>query len=321
VSVIQLETVYEVPSRTDEDNTVWYRCLSDMHFVNSRVGWVVGSGQVLRTQDGGGTWANQYRNYASQGHLNPNRVFAINPKTCWIIALGGAIDIRCSYTPDGGKTWGGKEIKTELHPNDIFFVDSKRGWIVSDNGHWPAYGGMIHLTNDGGDSWESRNLGVNGKPVLIRFIGVKKGWLLEEYLNKDQTRTLSNIYMTDDGGYSWRLINGFDWSISDLYIFNENRILATGEGGFIAKTMDGGRNWKRLETRSRAIVNSVAFYNGRRGLAASGSNHLLMSDDCGETWDRINNLKNYPGAIKGRFTSESTGILMSTTSIYSFKMS
>jgi photosystem II stability/assembly factor-like uncharacterized protein len=97
--------------------------------------------------------------------------------------------------------------------------------------------------------------------------------------------------------------------------------LATGEGGFIAKTMDGGRNWKRLETRSRANVNSVAFYNGRRSLAASGSNHLLMSDDGGETWDRINNLKNYPGAIKGHFTSESTGILVSSASIYSFKLS
>lgn len=318
---MQLETVYEVPSRTDEDNRIWYKCLSDMHFVNSKVGWVVGSGQVLHTQDGGKTWANQYRNYASQGYLNPNRVFAINPKTCWIIALGSNIGVSCSYTLDGGKTWRGKEIKTELHPNDIFFVDSKRGWIISDNGHWPACGGMIHLTNDGGESWESRNLGIRSKPIQIRFFSVKKGWLLEECLIKDQTSAFSNLYITDDSGYSWHLIKSFGRSISDLHIFNENRILATGEGGFIAKTTDGGRNWKRLETESRAYVNSVAFYNRRRGLAACGSNVLLMSDDGGETWDRINIPKNYPGAIKAHFTSESTGILMSTASIYSFKLS
>jgi len=318
MSIIQLEVLYEVPSRTDEDNNIWYKTLSDMHFVNSRVGWVVGSGQILRTQNGGGTWANQYINYASQGYLDPNRVFAINPKTCWIIAIGSDTGIRCSYTLDGGKTWRGKEVKTDLHPNDIFFLDSKRGWIASDNGHWPAYEGMIHLTNDGGESWESRNLGIKGKPLRIRFTSVKKGWLLEEYL--DNTSAFSNIHMTDDGGYSWQLTKRFGRSISDLYSYNENHILATGESGFIVKTMDSGKKWKRLGIKCRADVNSVAFYDSRRGLAATSSNVLLLSDDGGETWDRINNLKNYSGALKAHFTSESTGILMSSASIYSFKL-
>lgn len=254
------------------------------------------------------------------GYLNPHRVFAVSPKVCWIVAISSATDIRCCYTQDGVETWKGKEFEIEIHSNDIFFIDSKRGWLVSDNGRFPANEGKVRLTEDGGESWKATEVTMEGKADKIRFYNAKKGWLVEHYGNQAQTRTYSRLHASDDGGYSWRIVKRFDRCIGDLHVLQENRLIVVGESGFIAVTSDGGQEWKRVESKSRAFINAVRFYDDRVGIALGDNNTLLLSKDGGQTWGKIRTSTNAGNFVNAHFETNSSGILASSNSIHSFKL-
>lgn len=322
MSYIQLETVYEVPHTVDEGG-IWYRCLDDMRFATSRVGWAVGSTQILCTQDGGKTWINQYKDYIDQTYLSPNRVYAISAKICWITAITSPTRIRCCYTKDGGLTWKAKEFETEIYPRDIFFKGSKLGWIVSDDGRLPAHSCRVLFSEDAGESWKAFNIGIKGNPDKIRFLNAKQGWLLEDSFNPNKTETTSKLHISYDGGCSWQINKLFDRWIRDLYILSKDCLFVTGEHGFIAKTINGGESWKRLNTRSQDCIETITFYNRRKAMAVGSNGAILLSEDEGETWEAIEkkNHKDYEGANRAHFTSASTGVLTSSTSIYSFKLS
>jgi len=323
VARITVKNVYEVPHRIDEGGEVWRRCLSHMHFANSRVGWAVGSAQVLYTQNGGRTWVNQYGNHSDYTYLDPNRVFAVSPRMGWITAIGGHTDIRCCYTQDGGLTWKTKELETGIHPKDIFFLDPKRGWIVSNDGHLPARSSTILFTEDRGVSWESFNVGIRGNPNRIRFVNDKKGWLLQDSFDPKKTKITSKLSVSYDGGHSWQISKLFDREIRDFYILGDEHLFAIGENGFIAKTSDDGKKWKRLRTRTRDCIEAIAFYKHETGIAVGASGTVLLSRDEGETWEETEkqNNENYDGASRVHFISGLVGVLLSGTSIFSFKLS
>lgn len=317
---MNVKLIYEVPRRVDEEGRVWYRCLSDVNFATAKVGWAVGSTQILHTRNGGKTWVNQFKTDEGCDYLNPHRVFALSSKVCWIVAISSATNIRCCYTRDGGETWKGKEFEAGIYPNDIFFIDSKRGWLVSDNGGFPAHEGRVHLTEDGGESWKVTKGKMEGKPDKIRFYNAEKGWLVEHYVNRDQTRTYSRLHASVDGGYSWRVVKRFDRRISDLHVLAENRLFIVGESGFIAETSNGGQEWKRVENRSRAFINAVRFYHDRVGLALGDNNILLLSQDGGQTWNKIRPATNAVSFVNAHFETGGLGILASSNSIHSFKL-
>jgi len=317
---IKLKEIYEVPRRVDEEGHVWYRCLSDMDFATAKVGWAVGSTQILHTRDGGKTWLNQFKENEGCHFLNPHRVFAVSQNLCWIVAVSSGTDIRCCYTSDGGETWKGKRFEHEIHPNDLFFIDSKRGWLISDNGRLPASEGRIQVTEDGGESWQALEVRIDCKPHKIRFLDVQQGWLIEHYVNHDQTRTFSRLHASDDGGHSWRKIARFDRPIFDLHPLDENHLFVVGEIGYIAKTTDGGQSWKRIESRSRANFNAVRFYSDRVGIALGDFNTLLLSIDGGQTWEKIRTTTNSDNFVNAHFQTNRRGILASNNALHSFEL-
>ncbi len=320
INAMKLIEVYQVPRRVDEEGRLWYRCLHDMHFATAKVGWAVGSTQILHTRDGGRIWVNQFKENKGCYFLNPHRVFAVTPKVCWITAISTGRDIRCCYTKDGGRTWRGKKFETEIHPNDIFFIDSKRGWLVSDNGPFPANEGRVHLTEDGGESWKALEVRMDGRLHRIRFYDFQKGWSIEHYGNRDDTRTYSRLHTSDDGGRSWRKIARFDRPIFDHHALDENHLFVVGEIGYIAKTTDGGRNWKRIESKTRANFNAVRFYDDRIGIALGDFDTLLLSTDGGQTWEKIRTTTNSDNFVNAHFETNTRGILASNNALYSFEL-
>ena len=317
---MKLKQVYEVPRRVDEVGEIWYRCLSNMDFATPKVGWAIGSTQILHTRDGGKTWTNQFKENKGCHFLNPHRVFAVTSKVCWITAISSAREIRCCYTQDGGETWRSKGFETEIYPNDIFFLDSKRGWLLSDNGRLPSSDGEVYLTEDGGENWKALEVKMAGKPYKIEFINAQKGWLIEHYGNQNHSRTYSRLHVSDDGGYSWRRVARFDRRIFDLHALDENHIFVVGETGFIAKTTDGGQNWKRIESRSRANFNAVGFYQERIGIAPGDLNTLLLSTDGGQTWERIRTDTNTDNFVNVHFETNRRGLVASSKALYSFEL-
>jgi photosystem II stability/assembly factor-like uncharacterized protein len=108
---------------------------SDISFVDTLHGWVIGSRRNIRsTTDGGDSWT-----ILATG-LNVKRLKMTSLSTGWAIS-----DSELFQTTDGGVTWDGGVIHSGLQA--IAFCDSSHGAIVGLNG-------LILHTDDAGQTWQ-----------------------------------------------------------------------------------------------------------------------------------------------------------------------
>src|SRR4030081_2431122 len=112
---LELDKVYDVPCWRAADGSTWHKELHALHFVGQH-GWAVGSGQILRSQDGGKTWINQIPKRMSRGITIPERVATIDHRTAWVLMLGHRPMNNCYYTRDGGNEWKEKRLPSLVHP-------------------------------------------------------------------------------------------------------------------------------------------------------------------------------------------------------------
>lgn len=307
--------LYRAPHRTDRDGIVWYECLSDMHFASPRVGWAVGSGQILCSGDGGKTWNNQYTDFMASSFFAPHRVSMPSQNSCWVIDTVGFGQNRCFHTRDGGRNWEASKFAS-AYPKDVFFINSQRGWLITDDGKMLSGGGSIHATIDGGKTWKTGRLKIKGRPEVIRFISSRAGWLVERVISKDQGRSIGRLHKSKDGGSTWESVATFDNRILDLAVLDQERIFVSGEGGLIAATRDAGQSWQRLRTKTHAAINSIAFDGNRTVIAAGDFRTLLISDDGGSSWSRLRTPAEDSNWVRACMVSSSQAIVASTTAIY-----
>ena len=107
----------EITRRAD-----WETDFHDIHFINHRLGWVVGdAGLIVHTNDGGKTW--QRQETLIDGDFNS--VFFASANEGWAVGFEGLI----AHTDDGGKHWQLQKSGSSANFNDVYFANSKVGWI------------------------------------------------------------------------------------------------------------------------------------------------------------------------------------------------
>jgi photosystem II stability/assembly factor-like uncharacterized protein len=110
--------------------------------------WIVGTGTILLTSDGGATWTNRtpdaYKDVALQG------VFVLDHDTVWVTGdsdtAGNALILK---TTNAGLTWtsqGGANNESAGHLLGISAADADVAWAVGHN-----Y--SVLKTTDGGSTW------------------------------------------------------------------------------------------------------------------------------------------------------------------------
>jgi photosystem II stability/assembly factor-like uncharacterized protein len=317
-----IQSVYKAPHSVDQDDAVLVHPLTGMSFGTHETGWAVGSGQVLRTHDGGLTWLNQFEPQLRQLGMAPWSVRAVDAKTCWLIGLLSAGDLYCCYTRDAGQSWQPKRFVSNFFPRDIFFAGSKRGWIVGDDGDYnSSRGKLLFITNDAGDSWDQVDLGLEGKLTCLRFLeDGRRGWLIEQRLTTDDNSISSHLYSSTNGGLQWEEVVHFDRDISDPCVLDAETLFVAGDDGFASRTKDGGQTWQRLNTRYRGFINSVEFYDKRLGVLLSDFGVLLLTQDGGDTWQRISDEREVGNLVAGAFLSETQIVLAANRGIYHLQL-
>ena len=191
--------------------------LSDVRFLDSRNAWAVGPSTLLRTQDGGETWAPVM---ADDDYFSGNAVQFLDDWHGWVVSHGGAL----RSTSDGGRTWTqvplplAKDERPTLW--DITFTDAAQGWIVGEQG-------VIFHTEDGGSTWTRQTHGVpiervipKGEPrrpreivpeletppdrltlTSVRFLDRQRGYAVGYYNDVAE----SVVIGTRDGGATWQV--------------------------------------------------------------------------------------------------------------------
>ncbi len=287
------------------------QALRAITFASATVGYAVGdAGTVMKTTDGGATWA---------GAANPGpghgltRVRCADESLCLFTTAAGTTIIR---TPDGGATYAqvtpsGSPMRSVAFASPTRAIAAGAGGatVISDDGGltWRGVGGSIGgtlatitaraggfgygvgpaaiaITADGGESWRTFGIPTPLPIHVAAFIDPTRGYA------QDSGGTL---WRTTDGGGSWQVLDPGPVTglVRDIIPLNGNRVILVTRGG-IALSTDGGDSFTLVQSpalrRSRAIRNGVirtvsagarAFVIGPRG--------ILRSLGGGARWDVV----------------------------------
>jgi len=245
--------------------------------VDASTAWVISdNGTVLRTTDGGATWASPGKVAGPFYAIN-----AVNATTAWATtACWGGPQVEPSgaiyKTTDGGATWVSQRSGKELM-NAVATVSSTTAWVVGS-------GGIILKTTDGGDNWSEKidkTLGLMDNLRSVSAIDANTAWAASNGI----------IFKTTDGGATWaRICQSLDVEFYDVCAVDENNVWVVGRAGdassgtgFIYKSTDGGATWTPQYTLPgtpkgvSAIDSSTAWVVGSNGI-------ILKTTDGGVTW-------------------------------------
>jgi hypothetical protein len=123
--------------------------LDGVKFANASVGYAVGtSGVVLKTIDGGATWAILATIPAAYAAVMFSALEVLSEQALWITAFDGTL----IYSADGGATWTIRHPAGATYLQVIAFSHPMVGWVF---GGGSIAGNLGWRTTDGGATWDS----------------------------------------------------------------------------------------------------------------------------------------------------------------------
>jgi photosystem II stability/assembly factor-like uncharacterized protein len=246
--------------------------------VTDDVGWIVGElGNILRTDDGGGTWTRQHA-----GIKKPLlAISCVDEQTAWIGGKSGML----YRTIDGGATWEALTSGTTKHIFDLEFRDARHGVAVGD---W----GLLMYTEDGGNRWTNigmpddltlspmaEDIGLEPDDIILYALAMPDdthGWTVGEF---------GTIMATNDGGRTWHQQRSpVDTTLFGVHFDNRHEGWAVGTDAEILHTQDGGGTWRRIDAPHKQRSYYDIALSGRHGWIAGDAGTLLRSRDHGRTW-------------------------------------
>ncbi|MBT8267752.1 MAG: glycosyl hydrolase, partial [Bacteroidia bacterium] len=291
-----------------------------IHPENENVWYVaVGSGGVWKTMNSGTTWKPIFDNESTYSigciTIDPN-----NPHTIWVgtgenvggrhVAFGDGIFV----SHDDGKSWKNMGLKNSEHLSVILVhpEDPNVIWVASQGPLWSKGGERgIYKSTDGGNSW-NRTLGDDewvgatdivmdpDNPNILYAATWQRQRTVAAYLGGGPG---SGIHKSRDGGESWtklkKGIPGSNLGKIGLAIspFNSDVIYAAIEQdrtkGGLYMSSDRGASW----TKQSDMVSGGTGPHYYQELYASPhhegklflmNNYVLISDDHGKTYKRMN---------------------------------
>ena len=191
--------------------------------------------------------------------------------------------------------------------NDLFFIDSLRGWMVGNsyiihsyNGgyNWIVQKNELQMFNRvqfldtnygyvvGGSSLANIQKTTNGGLNWIDVSGINNTGIQDLFfVNKDTGWVVINIgflegglYRTTNGGLNWAL-QRFDQHAYDICFINKDTgWYSTNDGpGQLYRTINGGINWTlQFTAPSNNSIPYIYFINGIKGWVQAGSGSQIM---------------------------------------------
>jgi len=167
-----------------------------------------------------------------------------------------------------GKTWEQKPSPVDTMLTRLRFVDAEHGWALG----WDA---TILETRDAGETW------------TLRHDDEKSGALYDVLFLDEQHGFAAGAYgaflETTDGGATWSTHAGFfddiGMHVNALLRLPSGTIVAAGERGLVAFSIDAGANWQLLDTPYGGSWFG-ALPHGENGVVVFGMRgNVMVADD------------------------------------------
>ena len=260
----------------------------DVFFASPDSGWVVnGSGQILRTTDGGDSWTLQ----TTTSNYLRSVGFATTLKG-WAGALFGTPLVYA--TNDAGVTWTPITNIPDPQPTGICGLSVVNSNVVYGVGRYDGPPAILIKTTDGGATWTSRDMAPYATSLIdVHFFDELNGLAVGGTGSSLSSRH-SVILSTSDGGATWqtrynpnRPGGEWCWKISFANRLTGFVSIEREDGlapSYIAFTTDGGVTWGEIRFVDGYDIQGVGFVSGLKGWAGGWSGDTYETVDGGASW-------------------------------------
>jgi photosystem II stability/assembly factor-like uncharacterized protein len=230
-------------------------------------------GAVYRSGDGGQTWRKRISGIV-EGEGLTIRGITVEPGNSDIVYVAGEISswrwagqemwgrefdrvrgVVYKSTDGGAKwkaVWRGDNLARYIwiDPNDhnIVYVSTgifDRESANSDPNTNTAGGEGVIKSLDGGETWTNINNGLENLYVGSLFMHPQDSNILLAATGSNTYRNGGGVYLTTDGGASWKHVTGEHVTSVEFSLANPQIAYAAGDGQFY-RSEDGGKTWKSL---------------------------------------------------------------------------
>ncbi|HEY3331682.1 MAG TPA: YCF48-related protein [Capsulimonadaceae bacterium] len=257
--------------------------------------WACGRKLLMRSDDGGFTWATKPVPENAPGEFT--RIAVTSVDDLWMVGHihpGGPGKNWLYHSPDGGKTWT-EVLKGKVEGGLGLYCRGRERWLLQgQNGAWHS--------NDSGETWRKEDFGVSGfQPSNIAIpadTGTTGGFAIYVLgaVTSNPKSPARLLVKSDNGGMTWRKI---ELPQPDkLYFWRQPISFATSTHGWIGaadgsiiETRDGGATWTNRNLPEPRSIVALWFDTLGRGFAAVENGDLIhpsaavyATPDCGEHW-------------------------------------
>lgn len=121
--------------------------LTQIVFVNARVGYAAGGNRIFETRDAGESWYQVSESQLSNKREGFRGLYFLNENVGYAVGASGEV----VSTRDGGNNWEEKKI-TANRLRSVVFVSDSEGYIVGDQNNEE---GVLYETKNGGKTWKA----------------------------------------------------------------------------------------------------------------------------------------------------------------------
>ncbi|MBI2418113.1 MAG: T9SS type A sorting domain-containing protein [Ignavibacteriales bacterium] len=155
-------------------------------------------------------------------------------------------------------------------------------------------------------NWQNP-LPIGSDIVDVQFVSATKGFAISSG---------SAILTSIDAGMTWSckdVSTEPGWYFKKLFFLDENQgmiICSVGTQGYLIKTADGGKNWKKYTLPASFLPQALTFRSANLGWIAGDAGKIIKTTDGGLTWQAMSS--GITTVIKNiHFTSDNNGIYTS----------
>lgn len=185
---------------------------SDIKFINSSTGWIIGNSlTVLKTTNSGDNWFLQKPSFSLNSSFECKIQF-VNPNTGWMTGycpLGSSVIYKST---NGGNNWFIQDSLLRVKLYSLSFTNENSGWVCGVTGNsFFSNGGIIFATSNGGANWIEQPSRISDSLNSIFFITDNTGWAAGN--NGAIIKTSSGIQVG---------INNYSSTLSQNFSINQN---------------------------------------------------------------------------------------------------
>lgn len=216
-------------------------------------------------------------------------------------------------TSDGGQHWDSVTPARIPNPLDMYFLDATHGWIVAMSYH--------SYTTDGGATWNSDLWSPFTATVTsVFFRDATNGYALSAAGSGGGVS--SSFYTSTDGGKFFSAPQSIGLGVVKLLAVRFDAAgkigFAVGDGGYMMKSTNGGKNWTDITTGGAGTTLASSFYDDDHGMVCSYSapagGYTFTTSNGGTTWSQ-NSRRGENALAVAYMTGPTTGIALQNESI------